>query len=117
MHALELLTKKLVKAVQESLHKEDAVRTLGDVLRQRKVLPDPGNPRYDSLLFTNKAIEKMKVWNLTEADVADVFFHGMVIKEHLMSRKYNGYEIGLVYGRDRRSGQYIIYAAWKRERR
>ncbi len=117
MHALELLTKKLVKAVRESLRKEDAIVRLGDVLRSRKVLPDPGNPRYDQLLFTNKAIEKMKAWSLTEEDVADVFFHGTVLKEHTMSRKYNGYEIGLVYGQDRRTGQYIIFSAWKRERR
>ena len=120
MNPIQLLAKKLYRTAQALAWKEwnkDAVVTLGDVLKSRNVLPDPGSPRYDSLQFTNKAIEKMKQWNLSETDVADVFFHGEVIKEHLMSRKYNGYEIGIYYFKDKRTGLPIITSIWKRERR
>lgn len=79
--------------------------------------PELGSPDYTPLLFTNKAIAKMKAIQVTEADCQDVFRHGSVIKESMMSRKYNGYEIGIVFGRDKKTGQYIIFSAWKRERR
>lgn len=117
MHPLQIFAKKLFQVAQALAWREYTVVTLGETQKARKILPDPGKPRYDTLIFTNRAIEKIKAWNLSEADVADVFFHGEVIKDHLMSRKYNGYEIGLAYGQDRITGQYIIYSAWKRERR
>ena len=93
-------------------------------LAQKKALrayattpPEPGGPQQGELLFTNKAIAKMKAIQVTESDCQDVFYHGTVIKESMKSRKYNGYEIGVVFGRDKKTRQYIIFSAWKRERR
>jgi hypothetical protein len=74
----------------------------------------PGSP--EPLVFTKKAVAKLKTLGLSEADCIDVVRHGSVIKEHMLARKYNGYEIGVVYGINDRTGQTIIFSAWKRER-
>ncbi|MCH7952209.1 hypothetical protein IH980_05735 [Patescibacteria group bacterium] len=58
---------------------------------------------------------------LSEAQVLDAFNTG----EHSISsagaqmaaKKFSGYEIGLYYVRDGRTGKYVVTAAWKRERR
>jgi len=77
----------------------------------------PSNKAPEKLRFTNKAISKMKYWGLSEAQVWDVFSKGASIKEGIMTRTYNGYEIGIAYGRDKKTGQYVIFSAWKRQRR
>ena len=74
----------------------------------------PNKPR---LSFTKKCIQKMKDEQLTETDVADVFQHGEITSENMMVRKYNGYEIGMYYFRDAKTGNYIVSAVWKRDRR
>jgi hypothetical protein len=67
--------------------------------------------------FTNNALAKMREWHLSEADVKDVFYHGgVVIKQNMMVKKYNGYEIGLYYFQDKQTGRFIISSAWKRGR-
>ena len=67
--------------------------------------------------FTNNAIKKMSQWSLSEADVKDVFYHGgVVVKQHMMVKKYSGYEIGLYFFQDKQTGQYIISSVWKRGR-
>jgi hypothetical protein len=67
--------------------------------------------------FTNNALKKMADWHLSEADVKDVFYHGgVVVKQNMMVKKYNGYEIGLYYFQDKQTGQFIISTAWKRGR-
>ncbi len=67
--------------------------------------------------FTNNALKKMSQWNLSEADVKDVFFHGgVVIKQNMMVKKYSGYEIGLYFFRDKQTGQFVISSVWKRGR-
>jgi hypothetical protein len=74
--------------------------------------PDPRE-----LGFTNNALAKMSQWHLSEADVKDVFYHGgVIVKQHMMVKKYNGYEIGLYYFQDKQTGQCIISSAWKRGR-
>lgn len=58
----------------------------------------------------------MKDWSLSEKDVDDVFRHGQLREENMLIRKYEGYEIGMYYFRDKKSGNYIVTAVWKRER-
>ena|SRR2546421_3005705 len=67
--------------------------------------------------FTNNTLKKMAEWHLSEADVKDVFYHGgVVVKQQMMVKKYNGYEIGLYYFQDKQTGRFIISSAWKRGR-
>ena len=67
--------------------------------------------------FTNNALKKMAEWHLSEADVKDVFYHGgVIVKQQMMVKKYNGYEIGLYFFQDKQTGQFIISSAWKRGR-
>ncbi len=77
----------------------------------------PSKKPPETLRFTSKAISKMKYWGLSETQVWDVFSKGEVVQDGIMTRTYNGYEIGIAYGRDKRTGQYIIFSAWKRPRR
>ena len=42
---------------------------------------------------------------------------GEAIKQNMMSRKYNGYEIGIYYFVDGNTGQTVITSIWKRDRR
>jgi hypothetical protein len=35
----------------------------------------------------------------------------------MLIRKYEGYEIGMYYFRDTKTGNYIVSSVWKRERR
>jgi hypothetical protein len=74
-------------------------------------------PNQLGLSFTKKCIEKMKGEQLSEKDAVDVFRHGELCSENMMIRKYNGYEIGMYYFRDKKSGNYIVSSVWKRDRR
>jgi hypothetical protein len=74
-------------------------------------------PNQQQLTFTRKCMQQMKDWQLAEKDVADVFRHGEITKENTMVRKFNGYEIGMYYFRDAKTGNYIATSVWKRERR
>jgi len=84
---------------------------------------DTGRARADKSqpYFTKKCRWKMKEWGLSEAKVVDVLSHGATVEKmgnaSKMVRKYNGYEVGLIYGRDKRDGHYILYSAWKQNRR
>jgi hypothetical protein len=75
------------------------------------------NPTQKRLLFTPKCIQQMKDWQLSEADVLDVFEHGEGIGDNKLVRKYNGYEIGMYYFRDTKTGSCKATFVWKRDRR
>lgn len=67
--------------------------------------------------FTNNALKKMSQWHLSETDVKDVFYHGgVVVKQNMMVKKYNGYEIGLYFFQDKQTSQFVISSVWKRGR-
>jgi len=52
------------------------------------------------------------VWHLSEADVKDVFYHGgVIVKQNIMVKKYNEYEIGLYYFQDKQTLQFVITSA------
>jgi hypothetical protein len=67
--------------------------------------------------FSKNFEAKAKSWGLTEADAKDVLYHGSSIRENMLVRKYNGYEIGIYSFKDTRTGQTVITSIWKRERR
>ena len=84
----------------------------------RQLFGEPTDkPNQQRLFFTWKCIQQMKGWQLSERDITDVFQHGEITNENTMTRQYNGYEIGMYYFRDKRSGNYIVSSVWKRERR
>jgi hypothetical protein len=74
-------------------------------------------PNQQRLTFTRKCMQQMKDWQLSEKDVADAFRHGEITKENTIVREFNGYEIGMYYFRDQKSGNYIVTSVWKQERR
>ena len=83
-----------------------------------QVLGEPTDkPSQKQLTFTRKCIQQMKDWQLSENDIADVFRHGEVIGDNKLVRKYNGYEIGMYYFRDKKSGSCKATFVWKRDRR
>ncbi len=84
----------------------------------RQLLGEPTDkPDQPGLSFTRKCLQRMKDEHLSERDVEDVFHHGQLRNENMLTRLYNGYEIGMYYFRDAKSGNYIVTAVWKRERR
>ena len=89
---------------------------LKDILRQLRGEPTD-KPNQQWLTFTRKCIQQMKDWQLSENDIADVFQHGEKTRENTMVRKYNGYEIGMYYFRDAKTGDSIVTSVWKRDRR
>jgi len=70
--------------------------------------------RKPKLVITQKARKQMAAWFLRDKDIADVFYHGEAVKEHMIVRRYNGYECGLYYFNDRQTGDAIVTAVWKR---
>ncbi len=83
-----------------------------------QLLGEPGDkPTQSQLSFTGKCMQQMKDRNLSEADITDVFRHGKITNENTIIRKYNGYEIGMYYFRNKKTGNYIVSAVWKRDRR
>ena len=69
------------------------------------------------LKYTNKCKAKMEEHRLTEADVEDVFRRGEKRKGQVLVRRFNGYEIGMYYFQDSRTGEYIVTAVWRSERK
>jgi hypothetical protein len=67
--------------------------------------------------FTLNFQAKAKSWGLTEKDAEDVYHHGQEVKQNMIVRTYSGYEIGIYYFLDKRSGQPVVSSIWKRERR
>ncbi len=102
--------KQVIKDLLKTL-----VKQLTSTTETSGAVPSKKTP--ETLRFTNKALSKMKYWGLAESQVWDVFSKGAIVQDGIMTRTYNGYEIGIAYGRDKRTGQYIIFSAWKRQRR
>ncbi|OGM23352.1 hypothetical protein A2691_01455 [Candidatus Woesebacteria bacterium RIFCSPHIGHO2_01_FULL_39_23] len=69
--------------------------------------------------FTNRSIEKMEQYHLTENQVMDVFRNGYVDDWEGMkvsTKKYFGYEIRVFWNRTKK-GKYNIISVLKRKRR
>lgn len=66
------------------------------------------------LVITQKARKSMAAWHLNDKDVTDVFYRGEEVKEQMIVRRYNGYEYGLFYFKDRKTGNAIVTSVWRR---
>ena len=75
------------------------------------------SPNPQGIYFTTNFQQKAKAWGLSEKDALDVYYHGQENKPGMKTRKYNGYELSIYYGRSKTTGQPYISTIWKRERR
>ena len=71
--------------------------------------------------FPPHVIEKIKKLGLFEWQILDVYYHGNYLTlssgTKAAIKKYQGYEIGLCYGQNKKTGEFKITTVWKRERR
>jgi hypothetical protein len=58
--------------------------------------------------FTNHLQSQAHIRGLTEKNAIDVYYHGTEVWPNLLVRDYNGYEIGIYYFKDKRTGQPVI---------
>ena len=87
-----------------------AISTAGEQLTS-------SSPNPQDIYFTTNFQQKAKAWGLSEKDALDVFYHGQESKPGMKTRKYNGYELSIYYGRNTITGNPYISTIWKRERR
>ena len=107
----------LLDVVKQSLNLSGGQEAFPRTNAQTSYTPPAHKADPRDLHFTKNALSKMNQWGLSEADIKDVFFHGgVIVREHMMVKKYPWYEIGLYYFQDKHTGQFIISSAWKRGR-
>ena len=87
----------------------------GQLTNSSHVSP-PGSVDTREPYFTRNFHSVAHARGLTEADARDVYYHGSEVKQNMLVRKYNGYEIGIYYFVDGQSGKTIITSIWKRDR-
>jgi hypothetical protein len=106
-----------IEALKQSLGIYDASVKPAHTFSGNSYSPPSHKPDPREVGFTNNALAKMSQWHLSEADIKDVFYHGgVIVKQNMMVKNYNGYEIGLYYFQEKQTGQCIISSAWKRGR-
>ena len=97
---------------------EELQKTIGEAARQIKGSGHPvhttASTRSGEVFFTKNAQAKLKQWGLSETDAIDVYYHGLMVRNNMMVRKHNGYEVGIWFFADRVTGKAIISSAWKR---
>ena len=74
-------------------------------------------PTTTRVIFTKSALRKMETWQLSEEKVTDTVLHGAYIKENMLSKKYNGYEVGVIATHNKATNTYLVLSVWKRGRR
>lgn len=73
-----------------------------------------------TVIFTNKALDKMKQLSITEDTVRDVYTSGeerLLGNFHTKQKKHFNLEIGVVYTKEKMTGNPIIVSVWKRTNR
>jgi hypothetical protein len=85
---------------------------INDILKQ---LFGKSPSRSGDILISRHAYIKMREYGLTEKYIKDVFAHGEMIKKNMIIRKYNGYQIGLIFDYDEEAPVNIIISCWKRK--
>jgi len=70
--------------------------------------------RKPKLVITQKARKSAAAWYLSDKDIADVFYRGEEVKDQIIVRQYKGYEYGLYYFKDRKTGDAIVTSVWRR---
>ncbi len=88
----------------------------GQLTNSSHVRP-PGSVDTREPYFTMNFHTVAKERGLTEADARDVYYHGTVVKQNMLVKQYNGYEIGIYTFVDGRTGKSVISSIWKREKR
>ena len=88
----------------------------GQLTNSSHVRP-PGSIDTREPYFTKNFHSVSHARGLTEADARDVYYHGSAVKQNMMVKKYNGYEIGIYHFVDGHTGKTIITSVWKRDRR
>ena len=76
-------------------------------------------PQTTQVIFTKSALEKMGQWGLSERKVKDAVLHGEAVREkqNMISKKYNGYDVGVIAPYTKATNSYLVLSAWKRGRR
>ena len=102
--------------VKKTTKKNYIIRELLTIAYKQIVNPKPKNTK---VYITQSALEKMKAYGLSEEKVKDAVLHGEYVqgKDNMISRKYNGYEIGTIAKYNPTTKTYVVLTAWKRERR
>jgi hypothetical protein len=93
----------------------DLLAVAGTQILGRQV--SKSSPRKTVLAYTKNCIRRMKDFDLTPEDVADVFWKGKRLKENMIARSFNGYEIGLYYFGVPDAGLYVVTTVWKNSRK
>ena len=83
-----------------------------DILKQ---LFGTSPSRSGDILISRHAYIKMLEYKLTEKHITDVFAHGEIVKKNMIIRKYNGYQIGLIFDYDEEAPVNVIISCWKRK--
>lgn len=93
------------------------LKTAAGQLTNSSHVQPPGSVDTREPYFTKNFHSVAHSRGLTEADARDVYFHGSVVKQNMMVKKYNGYELGIYSFVDGHTGKTIITSIWKRDRR
>ncbi len=64
-------------------------------------------------VLTRNARKKMVIHRVSEKQIQEVYYKGIMFKENLMSRVYNGYEIGIFFKKDFDKKEIVIISCWK----
>ena len=83
-----------------------------DILKQ---IFNTSPSRSGDILLSRHAYIKMREYGLTEKYIKDVFAHGERVKNNMIIRKYNGYQIGLIFEYDEEARVNVIISCWKRK--
>jgi len=73
-----------------------------------------GNPK-PKLVISKKAQKLMEEKQISEKDVTDVYYHGKEVdnNKQMITRLYNGYQYGLWYFKDSKTGDAVVTSVWK----
>lgn len=66
-----------------------------------------------NLSFSEKVLNTMKFKKITESEIHEVFTTGSRDREHMITKQFSQYEIGLCYSRE--NGTYTLTSVWKRK--
>ncbi len=102
--------------VKKATKKNYIIRELLTIAYKQIINPKPKNTK---VYITLSALEKMREYGLSEEKVKDAVLHGEYVqgKDNMISRKYNGYEIGAIAKYNPTTKTYVVLTAWKRDRR
>ena len=69
------------------------------------------------LSYTKNFYAKANATGLTESDARDVYYSGYPVKnkQNMLLKDYNGYQIGIYYFKDARSGKPVISSIWRND--